>query len=422
MRTRTIAASLALGFTALAGCRTGETLDSPAVVDPTFVRYVAMGNSITAGFQSVGINDSTQKRAYPSLLAAAMGTSFNYPSLNMPGCPAPFDNNVTQHRVGGAADTDCGLRGPTPQVLNNLGVPGNAVGTLISNFGGLPSVYEPLRLFMLGGYTELQMLQKAQPTFVTLWIGNNDVLGAETSLDNVGDTTQITPVNEFEAQYDSVAAAVAATGAKALLVSVGNVTGLPYASPAAIYYCLKNGGCPAPLPPQNPILAGIPTFTVNVNCAPPGGMQILVPWPIGLGKIDSAAAGAPTTLDCTNAAQVISPEEIAAMLTATAQYNAHIQAVATQYGWAYWDVNTVLNAARANGTIPVFPDVSGAFANPQTSITFGPLFSLDGVHPSSLTNQIVADSLAATINEFYFAGQQMLPVPICGVVTCPPIN
>jgi len=419
MRTRTLAASLALGFAALAGCRSGETLNSPAVVDPMFVRYVAMGNSITAGFQSVGINDSTQRRAYPSLLAAAMGTSFNYPSLNMPGCPAPFDNNVTQHRVGGAAADDCGLRGPTPTSLNNLGVPGNSVGTLLSNFGGLPSVYAPLRLFLLGGYTEIQMMQKMQPTFTTIWIGNNDVLGAETSLDNVGDTTQITPVAQFEAQYDSVAAAVAATGSKALLISVGNVTGLPYASPAAIYYCLKNGGCPLPLPPQNPILAGIPTFTVNVNCAPPGGLQILVPWPIGLGKIDSAAAGAPTTLDCSKDAQVISPAEISAMLTATAQYNAHIQAVATQYNWAYWDVNPLLSAERANGTIPLFPDVSGAFANPKTSITFGPLVSLDGVHPSSLANELFADSVAATINNFYFAGQQLLPVPICGTISCP---
>lgn len=419
MKIRTLAASLTLGFAALAGCRSGETLDSPAVVDPAFVRYVAMGNSITAGFQSVGINDSTQQRSYANLLAMAMGTSFTYPSLNMPGCPAPFVNNVTQTRVGGAAATDCAFRAPPPLTLNNVGVPGNAVGTLLSNFGGLPSVYDPLKTIFLGGYTELQMMQKAQPTIVTLWIGNNDVLGAMTDLVNVGDSNQITPVLQFDAQYDSVATEVAATGAKVVLISVGNVTDIPYASPAAIYYCLKNGGCPAPLPPQNPILAGIPTFTVNVNCAPPGGLQILVPWPIGLGKVDSAAAGAPTTLDCSVQNQVISPQEIGAMITAVTAYNTHIQAVAAANNWAYWDVNTILDAARANGTIPVFPDVSGAFAVPPTSITFGPFFSLDGVHPSSAAHEVVADSLAATINTFYFAGQALLPVPVCGTITCP---
>ena len=425
MKIRTLAASLTLGFAALAGCRSGETLDSPAVVDPSFVRYVAMGNSITAGFESAGINDSTQQRAYPSLLAAAMGTSFTYPSLTMPGCPAPFDNNTLQHRVGGAAATDCGLRGPTPLVLNNLAVPGNSVLTLLTNFGGLPSAYEPLRLFMLGGYTELQMMQKAQPTFVTLWIGNNDVLGAFTDLSNAGDTTQITPVAQFNREYDSVATAIAATGAKTVLVSVGNVTNIPFASAAAIYYCLKNGGCPAPLPPQNPVLAGIPTFTVNVNCAPPGGLQILVQWPIALGKVDSALAGAPTSIDCSNAAQVISPEETLAMITAVTAYNAHIQTVATANGWAYWDVNTVLAAARANGTIPPLPDFSAALVPPPATpgpITFGPLFTQDGVHPSALANQVVADSLAATINAFYFPGTQMLPVPICGTISCPPIN
>jgi len=36
-----------------------------------FQRYVAMGNSITAGFQSGGINDSTQRRSYAVLVAVS---------------------------------------------------------------------------------------------------------------------------------------------------------------------------------------------------------------------------------------------------------------------------------------------------------------------------------------------------------------
>ena len=34
-----------------------------------FDQYVAIGNSITAGYQSGGLIDSTQRRAYPFLLA-----------------------------------------------------------------------------------------------------------------------------------------------------------------------------------------------------------------------------------------------------------------------------------------------------------------------------------------------------------------
>src|SRR5438034_1098303 len=61
-----------------------------------FTRYVSFGNSITAGFQSFGLNDSLQRLAYPVLLARAMGTTFYYPSINyvptanLFGCPSPI--------------------------------------------------------------------------------------------------------------------------------------------------------------------------------------------------------------------------------------------------------------------------------------------------------------------------------------------
>src|SRR5882672_12905007 len=92
MKTQRLAASLVLTL-ALAGCHADDSLNAPPVSDPMFVRYVSMGNSITAGFQSAGINDSTQKRSYAVLLASAMGTDFVYPSLAGRGCIPPFVNN-----------------------------------------------------------------------------------------------------------------------------------------------------------------------------------------------------------------------------------------------------------------------------------------------------------------------------------------
>lgn len=426
MSRKHFAASLTLALAVAAGCRSDESLNPPAVSDPMFARYAALGNSITAGFQSAGISDSTQQRAYAQLLARAMNTPFNYPRLNGRGCPPPFNNNVLQTRVGNGTGSTCDLRVPVAGLLNSVAVPGNATGTLISNFGGLPSAFDPLKTFMLGGRTELELTTLLKPTFVSLWIGNNDVLGAFISTTNAGDTTQITPVNTFNTQYDSVATVIASFNPKGVvLISVANVTSIPFASPAAIYYCLKNGGCPPPLPPQDPILASIPTFTVNVNCAPPGGLNILVPWVIGLRRVDSAVAGTPKTIDCTDAPTVISPAETQAMLTAVAGYNAKIAQTATDHGWAYFDVNPAFSALRAAGTIPSFPDVSGAFANPRTSVTFGPIFSLDGVHPSSLAHRLVADSVASAINQTYGPNgtgvlQTPLPVPVCGgAVTCP---
>ena len=192
-----------------------------------------MGNSITAGYMSAGINDSTQKRSYAVLLGAAMGTSFNYPRLNGRGCAPPFTNNVTQARVGGGTSTTCDLRVPLEGTLNNTAVPGARVQELLSNFGVPVSSSNALTTFFLGGKTQIQRMTEAQPTFVTVWIGNNDVLGSLTSSANPGNPALVTPLNTFTAQYDSVLDAIEATGARAALVTVGDVSVIPYASKGA---------------------------------------------------------------------------------------------------------------------------------------------------------------------------------------------
>lgn len=418
MRRNRLAASLLAATMLLAACRADESLKPPpAPPVPSggalFQRYVSLGNSITAGFQSAGINDSTQRRSYAVLLAAGMGTQFVYPALLGRGCPPPFINNVTQARLGGGTGGTCDLRA-TNSVPGNLAVPGARVTELLSNFGVPVSSSNALTMLFLGGKTQVQRLMELHPTFVTVWIGNNDVLGSLTSQSNPGNPALITPLATFTAQYDSLLDSIEVTGASAALVSVGNVSVIPYASAAAIWYCLKNGGCPPPLPPQNATLAGIPTFTVNANCAPPGGLQILVPWTIGLTKVSTAAGGTAATIDCSVDNEVVTSAELNGLVTAVNEFNAHIQAEAQARGMAYLDINLPLGALRANGTIPAFPDISGALGG--GSVLFGPIFTLDGVHPSSTAHQLIADSLASIINQTFGT---TLPVPVCATVTCP---
>ncbi len=438
MQIKRLASSLSLVLLLAMGCRSDDTLNPPPAPPvpgggAMFQRYVSMGNSITAGFQSAGINDSTQRRSYAVLLAAAMGADFTYPSLQGRGCTPPFTNNVTQARVGGGTGTTCDLRADN-SVPSNLAVPGARVIELFNNFGVPVSSSNALTLLFLGGKTQLERMVEQRPTFVSVWIGNNDVLGAFTTLPsaanptaNPGDTLKLTPQATFATQYDSVLNAIDSAGAEAVLISVADVTSIPYASLGVLYYCLKNGGCPPPLPAQLPQLAGIPTFQVSPTCSPLGvGLTTLVPWPIGLNMvqdaIDSLVAGGGTlTLDCSISEQVITTAEIAALRTAVAGYNAHIQAEATARNWAYFDINPALqaelqSAANPTGRIPPFPDALPAFNNPPGSVTFGPLFTLDGVHPSSLAHQLVADSVASAINQTYGT---TLPVPVCGTVTCP---
>jgi len=424
MSIKHLAASLTLALPLLAGCRSDQSLNPPAVSDPIFRRYAALGNSITAGFQSAGINDSTQRRSYAALLAAAMGTTYNYPSLAGRGCPPPFINNVTQSRGPGATAATCDLRNPTLDLLNNVAVPGNVVANLYTNFGPPPSQFDPLKTIFLGGRTELELVQLLRPTFASVWIGSNDVLGALISSTNAGDSTQITPLASFTVAYDSVVTVLKGTGAKVVLINVPNVTNIPYASLGAIYWCAKNGGalpggrCPAPLPPPNPLLTAIPTFTVNNNCAPsaPGiGLATLIPWPVALTKLGAAQQGVPSEVNCVTANEAISSAEITAMGTAVAGFNAHIAQVAADNGWALVNIDSVLTDQRNNvpGAVLPFPDVSTLPAGP---IRFGTLFSLDGVHPSSQTHRLVADLAAAAINKKYGT---TLSIPICGTVTCP---
>jgi lysophospholipase L1-like esterase len=425
MNPRLIAASLALLLPVLAACHEDESLnppDTPPVPTggPLFQRYVAMGNSITAGVQSAGINDSTQSRSYAALLAAAMGTSFTIPRLNMPGCPPPFLNNLTQERVNlpglpAATETTCYLRS-TNLTPNNVAVPFARVVEALDNLAQPHSRANALTLLFLGGRTQVQAMAEQDPTFVSLWIGNNDAVTSLTNPANPGRLDSLTSVSTFTSQYTQILDAIEAEGAEAVLVSVADVSVVPYASLGATYWCIKNQPACGVFPATFPA-----TFTVNNNCAPiatgiPGAMgdSVLVPWPIGVPLIGAAAQGTPTTLDCSVDTDVVTPAEYAGVRTAIAGYNAFIQAEATARGFAYFDINVPLGAAVLAGQIPPFPDLSAALGG--GNVTFGPFFSLDGVHPSTAAHQVIADSLASAINQKYGT---TLPVPVCGVVTCP---
>src|SRR5439155_23256460 len=92
---------------------------------------------------------------------------------------------------------------------------------------------------VLGGRTQLQAMRAAHPTFVTLWIGDNDVLGAVLTV-NSGDSTLITPTASFQSDYRKVIDSIKAAGAKGLLIGVQNVTAIPYLSSGQTYFAIKN--------------------------------------------------------------------------------------------------------------------------------------------------------------------------------------
>jgi len=391
--------SVALAATACSD----EKLVSPPVPAYTggalFLRYVAMGNSFTAGFQSGGINDSTQKQSYAVLVAAAMGSPFYYPSLALPGCPPPITNIFTNPptRLAGATATTCALRGtPIPPFLTNVAVPGASVLDALKNGPGPGTNSNALTLLMLGGRTQTQAMQAAQPTFVSVWFGNNDLLGAA----EAGDTTLATDTATFHANYAHVLDSIKATGASALLIAVGlghlaNNVAPPFFSRGSTWYGLWLSGAFAPAP-----------FTVTTNCAPPRGDTVLVSFPYGFGLLGAAKGGTPATLDCT-AAPVVEPRETLFFSRLQLEYNAIIQAEAAARSWAFTDsVNSTLDSlAGVPNQFAPFPGAPAACSGSP----FGLAFSCDGLHPAGTTQRLIARKLVRAINAKY--GSSIPAVP-----------
>jgi len=397
IRTTQLFAAAALGIVLGASACHNDELFRPAnfvPIDPLFERYVSMGNSITAGFQSAGINDSTQLQAYPVLLANAMGSPFFPPLLTRPGCPPPFTNAFTTPnptRVGGGTATTCALRKPSSvpaPYVSNTAVPGAEVLDIYNN---LDTASNPnaLTTLMLGGLTQTQMEARAHPTFVTVWIGNNDVLGAATNSANGGDSTKITPVTAFQARYTSMLDSVAAVGLRGgVLIGVANVTSIPFFSRGSTYYTADSAGqIPGP-------------FTAAASCQGPAGDSVLVPFPFG-----AALVGGGGTLTCTEP-QTVQPAELRKLVSTVTAYNAFISSTAAARNWAYYDPNPALDSLR---TVPTAVRPFPLIGAPCSANPFGTAFSCDAVHPSGATHKLIANKLRLKINSEYGTAIPVIP-------------
>lgn len=405
-RTTKLFAAAALGIALGASACNNDELFRPAnfvPIDPLFERYVSMGNSITAGFQSGGINDSTQMQAYPILLANAMGSPFFSPLMNRPGCPPPFTNVFTQARVSGGSATTCALRKAQtvpPPYVSNTAVPGAEVLDIYNNLDPASNA-NALTTFFLGGLTQAQMMQRARPTFVSVWIGNNDVLGAATSMADAGDSTLITPFTTFQPRYAALLDSVEAVAPQGVvLIGVANVVGVanraglpptqppangvPYFAYGSTYYALDQAG-------------QIPgAFVAAATCAPPRGDSVLVPFPVGGALIQGGG-----TLTC-NEVQTVQPAEAVKLATTVAAYNTYISGQATARGWAYFDPNVALDSLRRIPTqVAFFPNFGAPAPTACSASPFGLAFSCDAIHPSAATHKLIANALRAAINSKY---------------------
>lgn len=392
----------------LSGCG-DASLDSPPVTNEVFESYVALGNSITAGYQSDGINATRQQQSYAVLLGEQMGTSFHLPTIPDPGCPPPLLNLLSGERAGENTSAEtCTLREtPVPPVVNNVAVPGAKVFDALSNLdpnqpGQPPDPSpNPLTTLVLGGQSQVEAAARANPTFATVWLGNNDILNAALS----GETTGTQP-STFRQQYAQILDSLEAAGAqRGFLIGVIDVTLIPHFSAGQAYGAAEQ---------QINVLGSQLSpawghFEVLDNCAPGNpGANTLVPFAFGFGELFfQALEGETVELDCapdTAPPPVLTPSEVLTIRQTVNDYNARIQQLAQNRGWAYRNPNPFfreLYQANAGDTDPS-NDLIPKFPAPQPDQpTFGRYFSEDGIHPTGDLHRAIAYLSIERINEVY---------------------
>lgn len=410
------------GFVGVVG---GANLNIRFRIEKLVTRYVSMGSSIAAGFQSAGINATTQLQAYPVLLAARFGVEFNVPLLALPGCPPPFIAPITPPPPG---TPPCSGRANDvlPPDVHNVAVPNVTLAEALAFPTGSTGALQAL---LLGPNTQVQAMQLAQPTFVSVALGDNDAFRAAFAgtLGPVapGGPDLLTPLASFQTSYSQVVAALNAvpTLNGAVLVGVIDpVIAMPVLQPGAFAFLARDA---------SGIFRGKP---VNNNCSPVTALGQPNPLAANLISFQILFDAAFPEINCDPAAfplgdprrgvYILDPAEIVTLRTRVAQYNAVIAQAAATNGWAFFDPNTIVAAALVTRTAAGRTDLlrkcqdlatattAGQFQAavlntcPVTGPTaapnlFGALISFDGVHPSAAGHVVLANGIAAAINAHY---------------------
>lgn len=427
--------ALALLGLLLGSCQ--PDIDAPATASAgsaTFTTYIAVGNSLTAGYQSGGLSRAGQLQSYPSILATQFkqvgGGAFNQPLfteaqadgsgyaklLVVNGTLAPVtpsaSNQFLGERlavVGLGADTRTPLLAKYTATDNqNLGIPGIKVANVTTNgYGfnnplGFNQFFERLLPSTTpGGLTSyLQYVQERvttlKPTFFTNWLGNNDVLGYASS-GGAGDV--LTPVADFTTKYRQVLDVLTANGAKGLVATIPNVTNVPLfktVTAALVKASIRSN--PA-IPNAANASLYIRTGAGTVREATDADLLLLTAQavigtgasptslPVGVGYSATQANPLPSQY-------VLDADEVTAAVTRTSELNAVIRAEASARGLALFDANAFFETVAAKGF------ATNAVDNKTTYVS-GNIFSLDGVHPTPRGYAIVANEMLNAINSKY---------------------
>jgi len=417
-------------------CKPKIDVPSPGKGSIDATRFVAIGNSITSGYADGALYYEGQQNSFVNLMAGQFkligGGDFKQPLMNASSVGVGSDGNAPFKL---AYSTDClGITSLAPVPVatagdvnalnsniyssgpfNNIGVPGaKAITAVNAGFGNPANGAGNFNQFfyrMTSNPATASMLSDAvamNPTFFSVFIGNNDVLAYALT----GATSDaITPVNGvagvgFDGSITAIVNALIANGAKGVIANIPDITSLPYFTTIPYNGLALNQ---AQADQLNGALNGLFTFEDGSNQFKAGNNQFIIEdtsvafvysrpilrgelilLDVPLDQIKCHGLGALTPIPDK---YILTLSEIAKIQNAINSYNITIKAVADAKGLAFVDVNAFLKAAQ-KGIIYNGVTLSSAFVT-------GGAFSLDGLHLNPIGQALLANEFIKAINTKY---------------------
>lgn len=453
----TIAVS-ALFFTV--SCNTDFDTDVEDIVvtkgEADFSKFISLGNSLTSGYRDGTLYSGGQAESFPSMIAGQMklvgGGEFKQPLMpnnvggftNLPGFPGKLELKMVNGALSPVANApaaaldNVAAGGP----YQNMGVPGAKVAHLLApgygNAAGLSLGLANPYFVRFASSTTASVVGDAlaqNPTFVSLWIGNNDVLGYATT---GGDgTNPITPVDGaagvgFNSTYTALINTVFPTGTtrKGVVANIPNVTSVPFftrvpAMPLTNLTDTQVSQLNTAYATYNAGLAQAKSLGAINDAEYQKRLIKFTAGAVANGAVISdkdltTVPGLPKYRQTTakdyillTASAVLTPQagggtsvpledklvlteaEAAKVLTATTAYNTTIRSLADSKGLAFVDMNAKMIELNSKSGI--------SWNGVRYTATFvtGGTFSLDGVHLTGRGYAVVANEFIKSINKKY---------------------
>lgn len=399
----------------------------PSKGNADFSSYVAIGNSLTAGYSNAALYKTGQKYAYPNIMAEqfklAGGGEFLQPVVNseyglqIPGSAVLKLGYKTDCKGVTALSPvpDLGAQeaiAPIGYTVNNLGVPGAKSSHLLAAGYGTMNPYYG-RFASAATNAVLDELQHKKPTFFSLWIGNNDVLSYALA---GGSADSVTPSALFSAYMDAIVAKIKVYTDKGVIANIPDITSIPFFNtvpynPIVLTNQADVDALNAAYRPLNALFAAKNLDTIlfklgqnamlvkDPNLPVPPQYQFrhakkgeLVLLSIPQDSLKCARWGTQKPVD---ARYILDAAEIAKIQAGVIAFNDKIKNLASVHGFAFVDMNQILKQIQQGIWID----------GVRYSATFvtGGVFSLDGIHLSPRGNAIVANYFIEAINEKYNA-------------------